>query len=1409
MAEPQPPGLTPGQTIELQDGRHAIVRFVGDTQFAPGSWVGVELDSPTGKNDGTVKGDRYFDCAPGHGMFVRPAAVVAVVPSSRPESVPKASGGSMAKPSSRPSSMAPPKRPTIVAPPPKRQSISTQGSGSGSRLLRSPTKSPTKRLSSTTSSGTSGSGTSSTSNPKRPAPNNGNGHLSRPLVSSAAGVRTSGSARPSLAGPTRAPRSNLAPSSSTNASHRQQLIGRPRRELNMQSLDSIRGLSQTWREGDMETEGQTTRPSVPSPPLSGLQGEPLQQEITSPLLSAGSGRSGTLGSEALSPTMEPLSPRMGQRTTTAPSVTSNRDVEDLKTKLRLMEKKRLEDRERLKTLEKVQAERDRFEGIIQKLQAKYQPQQQEMAELRKQLKVAEGKMKEVEEQQAEHEVTMEMATLDREMAEETAEVLKTELEALKSKTEELELEVEVLREENQLLNEEVPAEERASQGWLQMEKSNERLREALVRLRDMTQQQEEELKEQVKSLEEDVQELSGVKGQLESAEGKLKAAERNIEELRQQLETALGAEEMIEELTERNMNMSEEISELRAVIEDLESLKELSDELELNHVETEKQMQEEMDYRDGLMAEQLRRAAQQKESIENYEYTLARFRDLVASLQSDLDDIRASQQTTEAEAAELNSHSRAMMDLNMKLQAAASRTQVKTIDLELRRLDAQEAVEHLAVVQLFLPEAFRSERDSILAWLRFKRVAFKARLVHGLVKERIGGHSLNRQENNMFAALDVLNRLMWLSAMSDRFVAAMASCSVEQFIQLGDALNELEPVERALNGWIDGLRRDDVDEKQAASQLKRLMALMLHLAEVHLPDETEDFANDVQMRCVLIQSSLENTSSAMSMIKDVASNGVSATGSDEDDNGRDVLRQMDDVIVATRSAKVIINKTARSLDELKMRSLSLLPETLPAFERCENMSNELREFCQALGECILDWSRQEEDGSSSRSYEQVEQLLHRTTLEHFHTNDITPFSTFREKLRILHSSLNDIHTLANDLSQTIEFESLPSPWILCAQDMRASARDPEAVEAQLKSLRDAAHSSATQLSMRDKLLEESSVKIELLEARAENASKKSEHIIELEQSLSNLRRREKTLEAMLDARSRELQELESEREQWKASTNAKKARGRGTTTSEGEEGEEEQGPEGTTGWAQDARNARASIRAIQICQQEIHDLQSSVRYLRQENQRLRDHDLKNRANWLHEPLIPEPNPIETQRNLLKKEARDVMLEMLSFVTTTTTTMKEGSGKYAAEVFDLRKMIPKDRLKWRPARETPQWHILRQQEEWERWREWKEEVLEKGKMMGIGSGSGSGSAAMVTEGNPKRKNKRRTRARPTGVQQLSATTGLEMMMDQMDKLELSTAAAAAVASGHEKLVDPKSEVEIADGEERGSSPGVEP
>ena len=54
---------------------NGTISFRGETQFKKGTWVGVTLDKPVGRNDGAVQGIRYFQCAPMHGVFVRESAV--------------------------------------------------------------------------------------------------------------------------------------------------------------------------------------------------------------------------------------------------------------------------------------------------------------------------------------------------------------------------------------------------------------------------------------------------------------------------------------------------------------------------------------------------------------------------------------------------------------------------------------------------------------------------------------------------------------------------------------------------------------------------------------------------------------------------------------------------------------------------------------------------------------------------------------------------------------------------------------------------------------------------------------------------------------------------------------------------------------------------------------------------------------------------------------------------------------------------------------------------------------------------------------------------------------------------------------------------------------------------------------
>ncbi|KAG5677570.1 hypothetical protein PVAND_007319 [Polypedilum vanderplanki] len=64
--------LKVGSRVEIKEkGVKGTVQYVGLTSFAAGKWVGVVLDEPKGKNNGSIKGTAYFSCPDNYGMFVR------------------------------------------------------------------------------------------------------------------------------------------------------------------------------------------------------------------------------------------------------------------------------------------------------------------------------------------------------------------------------------------------------------------------------------------------------------------------------------------------------------------------------------------------------------------------------------------------------------------------------------------------------------------------------------------------------------------------------------------------------------------------------------------------------------------------------------------------------------------------------------------------------------------------------------------------------------------------------------------------------------------------------------------------------------------------------------------------------------------------------------------------------------------------------------------------------------------------------------------------------------------------------------------------------------------------------------------------------------------------------------------
>jgi tubulin-folding cofactor B len=67
-------GIDVGLRAQVMPGsRRGVIKFVGEIEQlkSSGYWVGVQFDEPLGRNDGSIKGVKIFDCPDGYGVFAR------------------------------------------------------------------------------------------------------------------------------------------------------------------------------------------------------------------------------------------------------------------------------------------------------------------------------------------------------------------------------------------------------------------------------------------------------------------------------------------------------------------------------------------------------------------------------------------------------------------------------------------------------------------------------------------------------------------------------------------------------------------------------------------------------------------------------------------------------------------------------------------------------------------------------------------------------------------------------------------------------------------------------------------------------------------------------------------------------------------------------------------------------------------------------------------------------------------------------------------------------------------------------------------------------------------------------------------------------------------------------------------
>ncbi|XP_055905002.1 dynactin subunit 1-like [Eupeodes corollae] len=541
------------------------------------------------------------------------------------------------------------------------------------------------------------------------------------------------------------------------------------------------------------------------------------------------------------------------------------EVRDLSQELELIKRQRQDEKRKLQECDKLKIQCEQLLEFKIKIMESHANLQRELQRVRQEARETHEAKSRCMHEFNELSENVELLTLDKEMAEEKADTLQMELDIALERIEELVLDVEILKNEN-TSDSNLPASENLipSSGELKkLQQHNHRLKETVIRLRDVIAQDKQELQKVNKELETKSSEISELQKTKVKLSMRIDAMEFQIMDLHEQVDAALGAETMVETLTESKLELEERVKLMEEEVAELEALEEIHEQIiESNH-DIEMDLREEIDMLSATNKALLRDKDAALETIYDRDITIIKFRELVKILN---DQLAAREKDLEAAADDfvvIPLENEPKIDFNKLF--TESKAYSRAIDVQLSQMQLQESKDLSDLLLSFMPDDFKirgGDYDAIQVQLLLARFIFKSDIIQNEIREKFPS-TVDFDKDSIFEGFSIhrfafrsrcLYHVSSLQLILHQMIYGLNNCEHETLMRAAIYKTEMLNNEKYIDGIIDLLKAGQLDENSSTEEIERCSNFfsVMYTTIIHL--DSNDLINEHQLYTDIVET---------------------------------------------------------------------------------------------------------------------------------------------------------------------------------------------------------------------------------------------------------------------------------------------------------------------------------------------------------------------------------------------------------------------------------------------------------------------------------------------------------------------------------------------------------------------------